>query len=454
MYQALTTYTPKLFKAEDCASLKPVHYWKYDYIVSTIILHQLRQKKKFESTISLDSKILKKLLGERYYLPIILDLIEGGVINRINYRENIHSYLFKLSHQTINDLRSGIKRKTLEKKSITRKIHLLRDQHLSEMLKDVNFQHEFQMMTSLRLDVEAAMQYINANYKQDSLQWISRSIAIQEFDKMKDVSFSDGMYLLDFMYKKDSSGRIHSPNSHFPSDLRKFIRDSSGQKMTEIDQACSQLTYAHKFCLEFSHDKVNKTVVKSQHIGEEIPDETHQSNKIGFSKSVWKTASGEYGAAMIPSYVLTIDKVWKEAIFSGKGYNILMDALEYKGTKDEFKEQFFSQLFFNKYRTQLTKMEKVFEHYFPNEFKRLRTAKKALGNRGLSIQVQRQEAYFWHHKVNQMMRSKYPLVVYGNVHDSILAPEDQAEQIRNDIAELLKTHFNGIDALVRIKPCN
>jgi len=450
MYQALNIYSPSTFKAEQVASLRPVHYWKYEWFINTLILKHLTSKSKFLTPVSLDSQILKKLFGDRFYIIIVKDLIDTGTIKRINYRVGVHSYRFQLSNNLVKSLTKGITRKRIEKKSITRKIHLLRDQHLSEMLKDVNFQHEFQMMTSLRLEVDLALEYIDANYKKDSVQWLSRYVAIHEFDKMKDVSFSNGFYVLDFMFKKDVSGRIHSPNSHFPSDLRKFIRDSSGNKMTEIDQACSQLTYAHKFLLEFCSDSMEKM----HYIGEGTIQREQQYKNEHFSKSIWDKTLQNGASVTLPSYVVQIDPIWREASHNGTAYNILMEALEYKGTKDEFKEQFFSQLFFNKYKTQLTKMEKVFKHYFPYEFGRLRMAKNALGNKGLAVQIQRQESYFWHHKVNKLMRTKYPFVVYGNVHDSILVPEDQAEQIRNDIAELLKDHFNGREALIRIKPCN
>lgn len=430
-YPILKCYAPAGLDVENLEGYNSRHHWKYLWLPHILLLKHLRTKQRFDSPVTLSRELLGKYLGDHYYLDVIKVLVQNKIIKRYNYVPGVHSYKFRLMPNVLKD---GIQPIDIDKITARRKIHKYRDEHISEMLRDPIQQHEFQRMTALEIKINEALTYIDKHYKVGTAQHTSRVIAAHEFNKMKDASFADGFYMLDFMYVKDRSGRIHSPISHLPADLRQFVTDKDGNRFVEIDQACSQLTYAHKFLLEYSTNMVGPNL---QYIGEEgtsehyIPSRTLNSN--------------------LSSYVLQIDNTWRNAIFAGKAYEMLMKGIQYEKGRSEFKEKFFAELFYNPYRDELTPLEKVFKHYFPNEFKRLRHAKKQLGNKELAVQIQRMEARFWHAWVNEILHKKYRTVAYGNIHDSILVPEQHAKQIAKDISYKLERFFNGRKATIRIK---
>ena len=110
-----------------------------------------------------------------------------------------------------------------------------------------------------------------------------------------------------------------------------------------------------------------------------------------------------------------------------------MDGMQWKKSRDEFKEYFFKNLFFNKYRPKLTKMEEAFKHYFPHEFQRLRITKKRIGNKELAVQVQRYESLFWHKWIGSSMREKFKLINYATIHDSIILPEENVNEVMVEV---------------------
>ena len=439
-YPVLTSYTPKNFDASTLPGYNKRHHWKYLWVVHTLLLTHLRTKSKFDSPVSLNSEILKKLFGNKYYTMILNSLRGGGIIKRYNYRPGEHSFRYKLNKSA---LLNGIERIEVERSTIRRKIFMYRDQALRDVLRDPVKQHEFQNLTTIEIDVNQAVEYVNANYVKGTPKHIARMVSIYEVDKLKDTTLANDITLLDWMFKIDRSGRWHTPISHLAKDLRQFLRTFDGQRFMEIDQACSQLTYCHKYLLERQIGKTSKM----HHIGEEEERGEGKEERLTNKQKEKENFSLDSlrGGVTFPSYVVQIDTTWREAIFEGRAYKLLMEGLQFKGSRDEFKERFFAELFYNRYQDKLTYMEKAFKHYFPNEFKRLRLTKRALGNKELAVQVQRYESAFWHRWVGSGMREEFRTIGFATIHDSVLVPEAQADQVKQMIIERAVKFFNPND---------
>ena len=143
--------------------------------------------------------------------------------------------------------------------------------------------------------------------------------------------------------------------------------------------------------------------------------------------------------------------LWDEHIFSGKGYETIMSLSKWKGKekghsqeeRQEFKAEFFGQLFYNSYRQNMTKMEKVFMLNFEEDAIKLRELKRVLGNRQLAIEVQTLEGNFFHNIVTSyMIQSRYYDIPFTIKHDSITLPMSQASFLLEELNNLVREFFN------------
>ena len=436
-YPTVTCYTPKGFDATKLPNYNKRHHWKYGEFLHLLLLSHLRKKNKFDEPVVLSTKILQFLLGHRYTKPVIQSLLDGKIITRFNYRRKEHAFKYKINAHV---LQQGIQREELEKITIRRKIHLFNNRRLENILKDPISQHEFQNITSIEIDVDEAIHYINSNYKKGTQKHTARILSVYEVDRMKDSQIATDldMVYIDWMFTVDRSGRWHTPISHLAKDLRPFLKTFDGKRFVELDGACSQLTFCHKYLLEHINEKVSNCLFIGEDAKPTDSDKTYEPQ--------WDTDQHTSMGKWKPtSYQKTIDLVWRNAIFSGNAYQLLMDGMQWKKSRDEFKEYFFKNLFFNKYRPKLTKMEEAFKHYFPHEFERLRITKERLGNKELAVQVQRYESLFWHKWIGSSMRNKFRTVTYATIHDSIILPEENVNEVMVEVVSQAIRFFNPND---------
>jgi hypothetical protein len=150
---------------------------------------------------------------------------------------------------------------------------------------------------------------------------------------------------------------------------------------------------------------------------------------------------------------------WDDLIFNSKGYETMMALSKWAGKVDqhtrderqEFKAEFFGNLFYNRYQPKLTHLEQVFSAHFPNEFKALRSAKYKYGNKLLAVKVQSLEATFFHKTIVNYMRRNYINVPYVIKHDSIKLPMQYAELIHEHLNKLAREFFNRNDISLKFE---
>jgi hypothetical protein len=443
-YPAVTCYTPKGIDLSNLEGYNKRHHWKYYWFIHILILKHLRSKSKFNDPVSLSGKVLQHLFGERYAAQIIQTLIDGGIIKRINYRVGEHAYRYQINQKWLNN---GVEKMSIDKLTIRRKIHLHKAKYLQNLLKDPITQHEFLQLSHIQIDVDLANEFNDNTYKIGTPQHTSRAISINEVNKMKDTHLADGMARIDWMFVIDRSGRWHTPISHLAKDLRQFL-SVNGERLVELDQACSQLTFGHKCLLERTIGKVSNCHTIEDEV---LLEETTKSNEPNFEEFEFRRNLAS-ARDELSSYNMTIDTIWRDSIFNGTAYQVLMDAMQWTKSKDEFKDYFFANLFFNKPKDNLTKMEKAFKQYFPHEFSRLRKAKRALGNKDLAVQFQRYESLFWHKWIVSSMRDKFRTIPFAIIHDSILVSSQHIEAVKQEIELKALRFFNPAETDQPLKP--
>jgi hypothetical protein len=226
-----------------------------------------------------------------------------------------------------------------------------------------------------------------------------------------------------------------------PRDLEQFtyFPDYENERSVSIDMPNSQLCFFNE-------------LVKCEYIGEDVNEEGYRSKKDHFRKlKVAKVIPSIILNSTSP-YVMTIAN-WEDYIFNGLGYERMMFLCNWKNktqghTKEErqeFKAEFFGQLFYNRYSDALTEMEQVFMTYHEVEAKALRDTKKRLTNKLLAVQVQKLEGKFFHHILVSYMKNKYKDIPFTIKHDSITLPQSCAGFLTSEFNKLIQDFFGRED---------
>lgn len=423
---------------------------KYVFLLHSILFRSIRYKNSFSGYVNLDSNLLKKLLGAKYYKFVLNQLMNSGIVESLKnangkeiYSQGAFSKAYRINPIYTTDTR--IKAIPIHKQTYCRKIALAREQSMKDAFS-INplLQHEFLQMTRRRIDVERANIYIGQTYENTSKQFSSRAIAIREFDAMKDATFTQGRTNIGFHFSYNK-GRVYSPASMLPRDLEQFtyFPDYENEHSVNVDMPNSQLCFFNE-------------LVKREHIGNSYSEEDKGTNKR--PKRKLKVAKDILTPTLsTPSpYVFPFDTSntsWEDYIFNGLGYERMMFLSKWMGkdkghTKEErqnFKAEFFGQLFYNRYSDAFTDMEQIFMFYHEQEAKALRSIKKELGNKLLAIKVQSLEGKFFHHIVVNHIKTNYIDVPFTIKHDSITLPQSCASYILPELNTLVREFFKRND---------
>lgn len=453
-YKALTVYTPTNF---DVTSIKGYnHRWheKYLWFIHSILYESLTTKQDFSGYVNLQTSLLKKFLGDRYYKPIIEQLIQSNVIEQ---NQKYSSGAFSMSYRLKRKYRtSAMKGITIDKQTYCRKIAKHREEYLADLLREnLLTQYEFFMLTYARIDIQSAMDYIYLNYKENTPQFKNRIITLEQFHAMHKATFADGRYTnIGFTFKVNK-GRIYSPVTMLPKDLEQFIYFDGyeSESVVSADAMNSQLCFFNELL------KRNNNATNCHHIGSSSREDDMSINdsiNIGF-----ESAPTPLNPSPIPSpYVVQNTIPWEDYIFNGLGYERMMFLCKWKGKekdhtkqeRTEFKEEFFGNLFYNRWRPELTYMERIFMQYHESEAIALRNEKKRLGNKLLAVEVQRLEARFFHTWIVDYMKTNHKNVPFIIKHDSIMLPACEASYIVPELNYLLRRFFkrNGMQLKVSV----
>ena len=429
-YAPLTCYLPDNFKLNDILCYNKRWEEKYIYLIHTILFRSLRNKNSFSGFVNLPQVIIQKFLGSRYSKHVINQLVNSGIIEVNNsFLSGNFSKSYRLTEKYRND--RYITTTLITKQTYCRKIALSRQQRAKEIIKlNPLLRHEFLQLSFRKIQVDEAKEYILKTYKENTPQYSSRLIAIEQFDAMskKDTDFT-------FTYK---GGRLYTPCTSLARDLEQFtyFQGYENEQSVQIDMPNSQLCFFSKYA-------------KCHNIGRDISNNRDFVQKL---KNFTLPEANNTPHIHTP-YVVTFS-LWDNLIFQGKGYETMMSLCKWKGkehghTPDErqdFKAEFFGQLFYNSYKDNFTNMEKVFMFNFEEDAKKLRDLKRVLGNRQLAIEVQTLEGNFFHNIVTKyMLENRYFDVPFTIKHDSITLPISQASYLIDELNKLIREFFQRED---------
>jgi hypothetical protein len=469
-YAPITCYIPQSFNpVTDVPCYNKRWHEKYVYMVHTILFHSLRNKQTFNGYVNLQGDILQKFLGQRYANHVINQLVNGGIIE-INkkYSSGNFSKSYRLTHKFTKGIK--LKREEIAKQSYCRKLMFQQQRTIQTAFKENPLLvHEFHQLTRRRIDVAAAVDYINTNYKEGTPQHAARILAVEQFDAMKETSFSNTLSKPVGFHFTFNKGRVYSPVTSLPRDLETFtyFDDYLNERSASLDMPNSQLCFFHEY--------TKRSIHKSHNIGSVLDEEI---DRIRLDDNLLFSGGGANTKSLINSlysspYDMTIKQdfgvfdeqpTWADYIFSGKGYERMMFLMKWKGKysdwnkdeRQEFKAEFFGQLFYNRWLPKLTPMELVFMENHESEAILLRAVKKRLGSgtilddtgkkklRGnalLAIQVQKLEAHLFHTIIVDHMKRNYSDIPFTIKHDSVTMPASAAAYIAPELDKLVQKFF-------------
>lgn len=453
LYPTIQAYTPDF----DLQTILGPDYLKrraekYLFVVHSIMYQALRNKKQFSGYVNLNAKLLEYFIGPKFYKETLNTLIKHGVVEELRnatgkamYQAGAFSRAYRIAPQYTNGVR--LKSTPITKQTYCRKIAIAQDKMLKEAVdKNPLLKYEFLNLTRRRIDVERAEHYIRQNYEQTSEQFKSRLIAIRDFDKLKDAKVENGVYKLGFHFSY-KGGRVYSPASMLPRDLEQFTyfdNEYQDEQSVCLDMPNSQLCFFNELVMTTAIDENGK--VKN------IGDSNNENISIGRKTPLKGSNHTPSILPTIPTpYVLNFREPhqWADIIFSGKGYERMMFLSQWKGkqadwTKDErqeFKAEFFGQLFYNRYSERFTDLEIVFMQHHEAEAKALRNIKKHLTNRLLAVRVQELEGKFFHHIVVNYLKTNYKEIPFTIKHDSLTIPISCADFLKPEIDALASQFF-------------
>ena len=442
---------------------------KYLFLMHSILYNQIRNKKEFNGYVNLDSTLLKKYIGDKYYKFILNQLTTAKIVQPYFNSKGVQSYsmgafskAYRINPEILKSNR--IKAVPITKKTYVRKISNVRSAMIKEACKiNANIQHELLMLTYRRINENEAIEYIKTNYVEFTPQYNARMIAVREFNEMHKANFNTGKELLNFHFSYNK-GRVYSPASMLPRDLEQFTYFTGYENEASIclDMPNSQLCFFDELITREKHYlkpiEVRDTGVnkenKMHHIGNR---DSKEGIEVEFSPNFPQNL--HESLSLIPPSIppslcgalFSTQNTWKAFIRKGLGYERMMFLSKWKNkesnhTKEErqeFKEIFFGQLFYNRYiPNYLTPLEQAFHEHHTSEAIALREIKKRLGNKLLAVQVQTLEGKFFHDICVHYLKKNYKDIPFTIKHDSITLPLSCGAFLVEELNELVIQFFN------------
>lgn len=472
---SLVCYIPTSLNIEDLEGYNKRWHDKYHWLIHSIVFKSLTQKDNFGDYATLNGALLQKYIGPKYLKDVLTTLQNNKVIEIYkHFTIGGKSKGYRLSKEYKD---ATIKAVELIKPTYETKIKKIRTTYLKDVLSNELIKSEFRNLTYARIDKEKAYEYINATYPPTSKQYKSRQVAIEQYNAMQYAEFSNDRYNINFTFKVHK-GRVYSPATMLARDLEKFTYfvGYEDQDSAVLDMPNSQLCfYSHLtkkgknnasqlIDNQYQNSKVNIIGSEYSYLNsfiDGLEDTPQISDKLSAIKVAKQPPHKHPPAPYDINFTLNPNKIstWNDLIFNSRGYEAMMFLSKWGGkntghTKEErqeFKAEFFGNLFYNRYQPKLTHLEEVFSQHFPNEFKALRSAKYKYGNKLLAVKVQSLEAQFFHKIIVNYMRRNFINVPYVIKHDSIKLPIEYAERIHEDLNKLARDFFSRNDIKLKFE---
>ncbi|MFH1196969.1 MAG: hypothetical protein V1720_14825 [bacterium] len=367
---------------------------KYSYIITLIYYGRIFNKElESDSFIPLNGKILLRLLGGRYKAFINYLLNQNILETDGRYIIGEKSKGYRLTKQ-FREQKS--KEVTIKDEKLLSKISMFKEMQKKQIKLDHHF-YLYNCLQDVTIQYDEAKYFIERNVT-DCCQYVSYNISV---DMIESKSF--------FFTVDSTAGRVHNNITNLSRDLRPFLRWND-KGLVEIDIANSQ---------PFLFNILIDTYYKSMSVSNSDINLSYGNQNIEKMNDIQR---------------------YRYLTSNGIFYEYLMDKMEVKEDRQEFKIRFFSKIFFSKDNSgYVTDERRQFKKLFPYVSEIVSYYKKN-DYRKLAISLQRAEAEIIINKVVPKLAEKGIYVL--TIHDSILTTTENVKLVEQTIKEEFKNNYN------------
>ena len=422
------------------------------------------------------SVFLGKLYNKRYLSEVIMPLKEAGVIE-VNdaYSADIgkckeYGLNKDIIKEIINEEYTEV---YITTNTLIRKINEWQQETLLRQIQQYRFiEGEAEMLLHLNIDSECLERlYIDRveQIKQSNIK--KKRIAIINALRHKEelLELNDARDLLDARVRY-ISGRVYHPLVQCPREYRKAVVDNEGQPYLEIDLRSSQavflckviavalkhrlIAFNHNKITEYSDNLIEKIIPLLDEPINLLEEGVYPSDFIQFVKGVFFDDIYEEASPKNISQTASI-QVGKDIYEIGNTVRISGSKTLVGEARNQMKEQFFKDIFFNYYNKenygmngQLSISSKYLEdfaktYYTVYEFCRICAFQSKEGrkkSRELALLLQQTESKFFHQMIPSELKKEFNFFI---VHDGIYVPQSQKEYVLS-ICEKTANDYFGI----------
>ncbi|WP_419788693.1 hypothetical protein [Mucilaginibacter sp. SP1R1] len=323
-------------------------------------------KDEYEKGIPLCTELLKELFQKGKVVTDVLKYLQDKryIVKVKQHQQGVHSSLFKLHPSIETQLVYQIEFLSLD----------------SSLIKKLNHRQQSQLMDIKQLNIikkniklnEEGIKYLEAKYGKLPESRRDILIAVQRTD-LNLLGYFYGDF---FAVRPDSKSRTYSNLTQTQRTKRKLI-DFNGASLKMTDISNSQVL----LCIPIIIEKMK--ALKAYH-----PDN------------------------LPPDFIL-----FKTLCEEGKIYDYLLKCSNFSGSRNEFKQQFFKEVFFCRNSKQLPPIKKAFVNQFPTIFHYI-TLYKQFNHANFATALQEFEASIMIDSVFYKMQNEGKIVL--TLHDAII----------------------------------
>lgn len=398
-------------------NIRQFYYYHYAYIISTLYLREITDKRNRDQFIPLNFEALRDIISKRKTKEILNNLVKWNIIEKDSYYiKGIKSTGYKIIKHNLSLMSEHSDTKTTEKEPQTltstnssegknlkinenkrfrfKRIEL-KDKLMKKKLRDFKIKRINDMksrdevlnqlyinLTNIKIDHKEAFKYIRETYSPLSNEYASRELSIQ---MIRDKNW--------FFNRDETGNRVHTNLTNLSGDLRRFL-SFGNQTLGQVD-----ITNSQPLFLAIALKKMIK--VNSPHYEEYLK--------------------------------------YKDIVERGQFYEEMMTILGYTGTREEFKKFFFQKILFGKNNKKLNKEEMAFKEVFPEIFRLIRLVKED-DHSQLAIRLQREESRtIIDECIGRIIEESSGTFVL-TIHDSIVCLPEDIDYVRSIIEDAFIKH--------------
>jgi len=422
------------------------HLDKYFYVIDKLVneYHQNKEVKK-DDFISLNSQILRDVLGIRFYREILNQLIQLGIIESNNhYIKGVKSIGYRLTSDYRNDRTVTIE---LGKTPFRKKLIELKRKQVSKLKENKVIGKLLDTVTnSISIDYDNSIKYCVSKLLSNYLLYTNtNSTTYLYYNSIPSLSFLCSASTIEQLEYQILTSPIYQ--------LEQFINPKGINSYT-LEKFRYDLLSIHKIVEKdffFSH---SETTDRVYHNLSSLSRELKQFIKVDGKDITGIDLSNSqplFLALILIDYYkkrkLTISPDLQHYIdlcLTGKFYNHLIDLFGKNGykvkDKDKFKETFYEKIFFCKIPKDERGMQKVFKQYFPTVYAAIIDFKKT-DYRQLAIMLQKKESKHFIDDIIGAIYKQHKNVSIFNIHDSIYFTDELVEVIYPIINEVFQKAY-------------